>query len=74
MPLIYTTNLIKFPKFFRMKICHSISEVCALLCLVAQLCLLCDPMGLPGSSVRGIFQARILEWFNTLHLVRRIVP
>ena len=32
---------------------------------VAQLCLtLCDSMdhGLPGSSVRGILQARILEW------------
>ena len=31
----------------------------------AQLCLtLCDPMdcSLPGSSVHGIFQARILEW------------
>ena len=33
--------------------------------LVAQSCLtLCDPMGcsLPGSSVHGILQARILEW------------
>ena len=33
--------------------------------LVAQLCLtLCDPMNYspPGSSVHGIFQARILEW------------
>ena len=32
---------------------------------VAQLCLtLCDPMdrNLPGSSIHGIFQARILEW------------
>ena len=32
---------------------------------VAQLCLtLCDPMDcrLPGSSVHGIFRARILEW------------
>ena len=32
---------------------------------VAQSCLtLCDPMdySLPGSSVRGVFQARILEW------------
>ena len=37
--------------------------VCA--CMPAQSCLtLCDPMdcSLPGSSVRGIFQARILEW------------
>ena len=32
---------------------------------VTQLCLtLCEPMGcsLPGSSVHGIFQARVLEW------------
>ena len=32
---------------------------------IAQLCpTLCDPMNcsLPGSSVHGIFQARILEW------------
>ena len=32
---------------------------------VAQLCLtLCDPMGcsLPGFSIHGDFQARILEW------------
>ena len=32
---------------------------------VAQSCLtLCDPMdcSLPGSSARGIFQARVLEW------------
>ena len=32
---------------------------------VAQLCLtLCDPMdcSLSGSSVHGIFQARVLEW------------
>ena len=34
---------------------------------VAQLCpTLCDPMnwGLPGSSVHGIFLARILEWVS----------
>ena len=34
-------------------------------CLVAQLCrILCDPTdhSLPGSSVRGTLQARILEW------------
>ena len=32
---------------------------------VAQSCLtLCDPMdySLPGSSIPGIFQARVLEW------------
>ena len=35
------------------------------MCLVAQSCLtLCNPLdcSLPGSSVHGIFQARILEW------------
>ena len=35
---------------------------------VAQSCqTLCDPMDcrLPGSSVRGIFQARVLEWGAT---------
>ena len=33
-------------------------------CFVAKLCLFCDPMDyrLPGSSVHGIFQPRILEW------------
>ena len=36
-----------------------------MLVLVTQLCLtLCNPMdcSLPGSSVHGIFQARVLEW------------
>ena len=36
-----------------------------MLCLVAQSCpTLCDHMGCspPGSSVRGILQARVLEW------------
>ena len=38
-----------------------------LICSVAQSCLtLCDPVdcSLPGSSVHGIFQARILEWIT----------
>ena len=38
-----------------------------MLCLVAQLCpTLCDPMDYspPGSSLHGIFQARILEWIT----------
>ena len=41
---------------------------------VAQLCpTLSDPMdcGLPGSSIHGIFQARVLEWsaiaFSEVH-------
>ena len=39
-----------------------------IMCSVAQSCLtLCDPKNcsLPGSSVYGIFQARILEWVAT---------
>ena len=39
--------------------------VCARAPMRAQLCpILCDPMdcSLPGSSVQGVFQARILEW------------
>ena len=38
---------------------------------ITQSCLpLCDPMdySLPGSSVHGIFQARILEWVATRFL------
>ena len=40
-------------------------RACLCVCSVAQSCLtLCDPMDSspPGSSVRGIFQAGILEW------------
>ena len=41
-----------------------LSKLC--MWLVAQLCpILCDPMddcSLPGPSVHGILQARILEW------------
>ena len=39
--------------------------VCVCVCMFAQLCLtLCDPMNcsLPGFSVHGISQVRILEW------------
>ena len=41
----------------------SISSVIALLCLI-----LCDPMDCssPSSFVRGILQARILEWIAIL--------
>ena len=41
--------------------------VCSQSALVAQLCpALCNPMdcSLPGSSVHGILQARILEWVD----------
>ena len=41
---------------------------------VAQSCLtLCDPMDcrLPGSSVRGILQARVLEWVAIAEYIMR---
>ena len=44
---------------------HVLGCRCVLMCLVAQLCpTLCDPLDCspPGSSVHGIFQARIIEW------------
>ena len=44
---------------------YLIYDIYAVMCLVAPSCLtLCDPMdySLPGSSVHGILQARILEW------------
>ena len=43
---------------------HIYIYICAVQCLVVQLCpTLCDSMdcSLPGSSVHGIFQTRILE-------------
>jgi len=43
---------------------------------VAQSCLtLCDPMdcSLPGSSVHGILQARVLEW-GAIFLLQGIFP
>ena len=41
-----------------------VNWLCAVLCSVTQLCLCCDPMDCspPGSSARGVFQVRILEW------------
>ena len=43
----------------------NVSKFQCILCLVAKSCpTLCDPMdcSLPGSSVHGILQARILAW------------
>ena len=54
-------NLIP-PKMLQLTDCN---HQCVCACLVAQSCLtLWDPMDCnpPGSSVRGILQARILEW------------
>ena len=51
-------NLDIYLSILRSKYIQSESEV-------AQSCLnLCDPMdcSLPGSSIHGIFQARVLEW------------
>ena len=53
------------PRSFLAPSCHKWLLV---LLLVAKSCLtLCDPMDCspPGSSVHGVFQARILEWFAT---------
>ena len=55
---------------------HLLTQVCVCVCSVTQLCLtLCDPMdcSLPGSSVHGIFQARILEWV-AISSFQRIFP
>ena len=51
--------------FFKQFLFFSVSYHGTVLCLATQTCLtLCDPMdcSLPGSSVHGILQARILEW------------
>ena len=45
------------------------NQVAAYVCLVTQSCpILCNPMdcSLPGSSVHGILQARIMEWVAML--------
>ena len=55
---------------------HKESTLCCGCCLVTKLCLiLCDPMdcSIPGSSVRGISQARILEWV-AISFIQRIFP
>ena len=45
-------------------ICLKIVCVCVCVCMLSSLWLFCDPVGWspPGSSVRGISQARIPEW------------
>ena len=50
---------------FRPHSSFSLAVLSTILCEVTQLCLtLCSPMdcSLPGFSVYGIFQARVLEW------------
>ena len=56
-----------FHSWYRHSVWHMCIRVrvCVCVCVCAQSCLtLWDPMGcsLPGSSVHGISQARILEW------------
>ena len=58
--LLQADNLIGFCIFISFCVC-----VCVCVCLVAWSCpTLCNPMdpSPPGSSVHGMFQARILEW------------
>ena len=54
--------------FYHLNVCNLNTEFCLQTsCEVTQSCLtLCDPMdcSLPGSSVHGIFQARVLEWVD----------
>ena len=75
MPWIYTTNLIKFPEFFQMKICHSISEVCAVLCLVTQSCLIFvtpwarqDPQSMGFSRQEYWTGVTLCIWWAELYL------
>ena len=46
------------------KVCINYKKECACVCVGQSCRTLCDPTdcSLPGSSVRGILQARILEW------------
>ena len=61
---LYSWEMRGFPAHSKPKLTAS---VCVYVCLLADLCAavsLCDPMDCspPGSSVRWILQARILEW------------
>ena len=68
--LLFLLASIRWPanSFFRSSNCDRVVHVCVCVCvcvLVTQSCpTLCDPKdcSLPGSSVHGVFQARILEW------------
>ena len=56
-----------FSHFLRTSKVTIVGNEVVCVCSVAQLCAsLCDPMDYspPGSSVHGIFQARILEWVD----------
>ena len=54
-----------FSRSFWLAVSFDLQSLSCCCCLVAQSCpTLCDPMHCspPGSSIHGIFQARILEW------------
>ena len=71
LPLLFNSPMTENFSFYTVIVSNSIvelrnqsEETLYSVCSVAQLCLtLCNPMdcSLPGSSVHGIFQARILE-------------
>ena len=50
--------------------------LCVCLCVLCQCSTLYDPMGCspPGSSVHGIFQTRVLEWFAIFYFRRSSWP
>ena len=56
---LISLSIMSSGSFFPVCVCARVNEHCVQLCPT-----LCDPMdcGPPGSSVHGIFQARILEW------------
>ena len=64
-PLCFQEMKYSVPAVFPKLVCVC---VCVCLCVLTQsCCTLCDPMGcsLPGSSVHGIFQARIYNGAKT---------
>ena len=64
-PLKPLALLVSAPLLPRGNVSPGFSDLLAVQVWVTQLCLtLCDPMdyNLPGSSVHGILQTRILEW------------
>ena len=63
--IIFNTCHVPWFQIFPMTNASPFSQPSYLVCVHAQSFLsLCDPMdcNLPGSSVHGIFQARVLEW------------
>ena len=70
LPSTHLTKAMRLTSMGKVCVCVCVSvcvSVCACACahVHAELCpILCDPIdcSLPDSSVRGIFQARVLEW------------